>query len=93
MTKIKPTIPKGTRHVRILQKIVNLLHDSGPKNTRQILEHINETSRHGTHPAELGNLLSKYKYFKKGPMARVYGVLSGGYEICTWMINYEDDEQ
>ena len=89
--KEKPIV-KEKRHSRLIQKIVNFLHESGPKNTREILDYVNRNYRHGTHSSELGNVLSKYpKYFKKGPMDRVDGILSGGYEICTWLLNYGDE--
>ena len=85
-------IVKEKRHSKLIQKIVNYLHEVGPSNTRQIIEHVNTTTRHGTHMSELTNVLSKYpKYFKKGPMTRVDGVLSGGYEICTWILKYEEE--
>ena len=91
--KEKPKV-KEKRHSRLIQRIVNYLHETGPRNTRQIIEHVNTTMRHGTHMSELTNVLAKYpKYFKRGPMDRVDGVLSGGYEICTWLLNYGDEGQ
>ena len=87
-------IVKERRHTRLIQKVVNFLHAEGPKNTREILEHVNTTTRHGTMVTELTNVLAKYpKYFRRGPMTRVGSALSGSYEILTWILNYEDDAQ
>ena len=91
--KQKPIV-KEKRHSRLIQRIVNYLHEAGPKNTREIIEHVNTTMRHGTNMSELTNVLSKYpKYFKRGPMTRVGSALSGSYEILTWILNYEGDAQ
>ena len=87
-------IVKERRHQKLIQRVVNFLYAEGPKNTREILEHVNTTTRHGTVVSELGNVLAKYpKYFKKGPMTKVGSALSGAYDICTWILNYEDDAQ
>lgn len=82
---MKPVVPKGTRHIKTLTKIINYLHEVGPKNTRQILEHINTTTRYGSTPSEVGNLLAKHKtYFRKVEEESVYSALSGCYNICVW---------
>mgnify|MGYP001253433235 FL=1 len=87
-------IVKERRHQKLIQRVVKYLHAEGPKNTREILEHVNTTTRHGTVTSELTNVLSKYpKYFRRGPTARVGSALSGSYEILTWILNYEDDAQ
>ena len=44
--------------VRIREKIKKFLGDR-PRNTAEILEHINSTMRHGTTSQQLGNVLSK----------------------------------
>ena len=85
-------IVKERRHSRLIQKVVNFLHAEGPKNTREILQYVNTTTRHGTMVTELTNVLAKYpKYFKRGPMVRVGSELSGSYEICTWILKYEEE--
>lgn len=90
----KRPIVKERRHQKLIQRVVNYLYAEGPKNTREILEHVNTTTRHGTVVSELTNVLSKYpKYFKRGPMTRVGSALSGSYEILTWILNNEGDEQ
>jgi hypothetical protein len=82
---MKPTVPAGTRHQRTLQNIINLLHESGPKNTRQILDHINTTTRYGSNSSEISNLLAKYHYFRKMKETdSVLSILSGSYNICVW---------
>jgi|SaaInlV_100m_DNA_2_1039680.scaffolds.fasta_scaffold49670_2 hypothetical protein len=84
---MKPTVPAGTRHQRTLQNIINFLHESGPKNTRQILDHINTTTRHGSNSSEVSNLLAKYHYFRKmRDKENVTSVLSGSYNICVWRL-------
>jgi len=84
---MKPVVPKGTRHIKTLTKIINYLHDVGPRNTRQILEHINTTTRYGSTPSEVGNLLAKYDYFIKTEEESVYSALSGSYNVCVWGLN------
>ena len=46
--------------VRIREKIKAFLAER-PRNTAEILEHINSTMRHGTTSQQLGNVLSKDK--------------------------------
>ena len=85
---MKPKVPAGTRHQRTLQKIINYLHDVGPKNTRQILDHINTTTRYGSNPSEVSNLLAKHNYFTKmKEVDSVQSALSGSYNICIWGLN------
>lgn len=70
-----------TRRIRV--KIRDYLNER-PRNTAEIMEHINSTMRHGTTSQQLGNVLSKDKYtFKLGEVRRS-GILSGGYGICEW---------
>ena len=69
--------------VRIRQKIKAFLSDK-PRNTAEILEHINSTMRHGTTSQQLGNVLSKDKDILKVGYIKRSGLLSGGYEICEW---------
>ena len=69
--------------VRIRQKIKKFLTDR-PRNTAEILEHINSTMRHGTTSQQLGNVLSKDKDIVKVGYIKRSGILSGGYDICEW---------
>ena len=84
---MKPVVPKGTRHIKTLTKINNYLDEKGPRKTRQILEHINTTTRYGSTPSEVGNLLAKYHYFVKIDQDSVYSALSGSYNVCVWGLN------
>ena len=74
------------RTTRLLQKIMNFLDEKGDPNTTQILEHVNETMRHGTTPQQLGNVLSKDKDIMKVATTKRGGALSGRYEICVWQL-------
>ena len=51
---------ESMKTVRIREKIKKFLGDR-PRNTAEILEHINSTMRHGTTSQQLGNVLSKDK--------------------------------
>ena len=66
---------------RIREKIKKFLGDR-PRNTAEILEHINSTMRHGTTSQQLGNVLSKDKDIVKVGYIKRSGILSGGYDIC-----------
>lgn len=76
---------KKMKTVRIRQKIKAFLSDR-PRNTAEILEHINTTMRHGTTSQQLGNVLSKDKDIVKVGYIKRSGILSGGYEICEWAV-------
>lgn len=69
--------------VRIREKIKKFLAER-PRNTAEILEHINTTMRHGTTSQQLGNVLSKDKDIVKVGYIKRSGILSGGYDICEW---------
>ena len=69
--------------VRIREKIKKYLSER-PRNTAEILEHINSTMRHGTTSQQLGNVLSKDKDIVKVGYIKRSGILSGGYDICEW---------
>lgn len=71
--------------VRIRQKIKAFLAER-PRNTAEILEHINTTMRHGTTSQQLGNVLSKDKEIVKVGYIKRSGILSGGYDICEWSV-------
>ena len=68
---------------RIREKIKNFLGDR-PRNTAEILEHINSTMRHGTTSQQLGAVLEKDKDIVKVGYIKKTGILSGGYDICEW---------
>ena len=70
---------------RIREKIKKFLGDR-PRNTAEILEHINSTMRHGTTSQQLGNVLSKDKDILKVATTKRGGALSGRYEICVWQV-------
>ena len=69
--------------VRIREKIKKFLAER-PRNTAEILEHINSTMRHGTTSQQLGNVPSKDKDIVKVGYIKRSGILSGGYDICEW---------
>ena len=69
--------------VRIREKIKKFLSER-PRNTAEILEHINSTMRHGTTSQQLGNVLSKDNEIVKVGYIKRSGILSGGYDICEW---------
>ena len=50
---------ESMKTVRIREKIKKFLGDR-PRNTAEILEHINSTMRHGTTSQQLGNVLSNW---------------------------------
>jgi hypothetical protein len=68
---------------RIREKIKNFLGDR-PRNTAEILEHINITMRHGTTSQQLANVLSKDKDIVKVGYIKRSGILSGGYDMHEW---------
>jgi hypothetical protein len=74
---------KSMKTVRIREKIKAFLAER-PRNTAEILEHINSTMRHGTTSQQLGNVLSKDKDIVKVGYIKRSGILSGGYDICEW---------
>ena len=74
------------RTTRLRQNIKKYLATNGECNTQQILEHINNTMRHGTTSQQLGNVLAKDKDIIKVNSARRAGSVSGSYEICVWAL-------
>lgn len=78
-------VPKGTRHGRMIVKISKYLYETGPRNSRQILEYLNDTTRHGSTMHEMGNVLSKnIKWFQNVGSQSVGATLSGNYYIIVW---------
>ena len=77
------------KSVRIRHEIKAFLSER-PRNTAEILEHINTTMRHGTTSQQLGNVLFQMELKEKdivkvGHINRS-GILSGGYDICIWAL-------
>jgi hypothetical protein len=72
----------GTKKMRI--KIIKFLKENGPQATNIIMDHINDTTRMGTTPNELGNVLARDKRLVKIGRSVKAGVLSGQYEVCVW---------
>ncbi len=71
---------KTTRIRQIIKKFLN----ERPRNTTEILEHLNNTMRHGTTSQQLGNVLAKDKDIVKVGYIKRSGIISGGYDICEW---------
>ncbi len=76
---------------RIRAKIKTYLAER-PRSTTEILEYVNKTSRHGTTPQQLGNVLSKDKDIMKVGMVKRAGVRYGCYHVCQWALadSYRD---
>lgn len=68
---------------RLRQKIKDYL-EHGPKNTTEILEYINKTSRHGSVSQQIGNVLSKDKDIVKVGYVKKLGTRYGSFSICLW---------
>ena len=77
--------------MRIRARVKQYL-SNGPKTTTEILEHINETTRHGTTTQQLGNVLSKDKDITKVGYVNRAGVRYGHYKVCQWdlVTDYEE---
>lgn len=71
------------RNARIRKKIEKFLGDR-PRNTGEILEHINSTMRHGVTVEPLNRTLSQDENIVKVGYIKRSGILSGGYDICEW---------
>lgn len=71
------------RNARIREKIEKFLGDR-PRNTGEILEHINSTMRHGVTVERLDRTLSQDENIVKVGYIKRSGILSGGYDICEW---------
>ena len=74
------------RTTRLRERIKRFLAEKGEANTTEILEHVNTTTRHGTTPQQLGNVLSKDKDIEKVSTTKRGGALSGRYDICVWRL-------
>ena len=81
-----PKIPDKIRHVQLITRVAKFLAECGPMNTRQILDHVNTTTRHGTTPSELSNVLAKTRFFHNMGQESISAALSGEYNIIIWDI-------
>jgi hypothetical protein len=70
---------------RIREKVKKYLEE-GPKSTIEILDMINNSSRHGTTCQQLGNVLSKDRDIVKIGHVKRGGIVSGTYNICEWAL-------
>jgi hypothetical protein len=71
------------RNARIREKIKKFLGDR-PRNTGEILEHINSIMRHGVTVEPLERTLSQDENIVKVGYIKRSSILSGGYDICEW---------
>ena len=81
------------RTTRLRERIKRFLAEKGEANTTEILEHVNTTTRHGTTPQQLGNVLSKDKDIKQVGTVRKQGALSGKYSMMVWALQPHYVEQ
>jgi hypothetical protein len=70
-------------------KIVEYLEKNGPQATNTIQDYLNVTTRHGTTPAQLGNILAKNKEFRKVGTTMKASIISGSYEVQVWGLSTE----
>jgi len=70
---------------RIREKVKKYLED-GAKSTIEILDYINDNSRHGTTCQQLGNVLSKDRDIVKVGLVKRGAITSGTYNICEWAL-------
>ena len=86
-----PTIKRGIRHHNLILRVSRYLAEKGPNNTTAILEHINNTTRHGSTMNELGNVLAKCGYFRKAGSTQGRSLGSGHYDIVIWDIEVKEE--
>jgi hypothetical protein len=70
---------------RIRKKIKEYLNGN-PRSTSEIMEYINNVSRHGTTSQQLGNVLSKDPEIVKVGYVQRAGVRYGAYKVCQWAL-------
>lgn len=75
--------------LRLRMKIIDYLEKNGPQPTNIIQDHLNDTTRHGTTPAQLGNILAKNKEFRKVGKTMKASIISGSYEVQVWGLSTE----
>ena len=67
----------------VLNRIITYLTDR-PRNTPEILEHVNSTSRKGVTLEGLHEILKESDEIVKVGYMKRSGIISGGYTICEW---------
>ena len=77
------SLGSNARNHRIKNRIQRFLKVR-PRNTAEILEHVNSTMRHGTTAQQLGDVLSKDKDIVKVGYVKRSGILSDVYDIEEW---------
>ena len=77
----------GTQRIR--EKIVSYMREKGEVTTTDILEHVNNTLRHGTTMNQLGNILGKSSLFVKVDYIDE-SVSDHRNRICSWRLRDED---
>jgi hypothetical protein len=63
---------------------------NGPKNTRQILDHLNEKMHNGTNMNQLGNVLARDPDIERLDWTRITG-RQGTHRIRMWDLKQDDD--
>jgi len=71
---------------RLRNKIIKFLQENGPQDSAKILDHLNDVTKWGSTPSQVGNILSKNKDFRKVGSTYRKGILSGSYEIAVWAL-------
>ena len=71
------------KHIKIRDYLAKVLKD-GNKNSRELLDMINEHFRHGTNSQILGNLLAKDPRFTKIGAEKTASIVSGHYDVAIW---------
>ena len=72
------------KHEVILRKIDEYLRMNGPKNTCEILDHINATAKYGMCYHSAANLLPKSGMFRKLPYKEMASNGSQSYMVSVW---------
>ena len=74
---------------RIREKIVSYMRQKGEVTTTDILEHVNNTLRHGTTMNQLANILGKSSLFVKTDYIDE-SLSNDRNRICSWRLRDED---
>ena len=74
-----------------VRKMIKEYISTKPRSTKEILDHINSRSKHGTNLQILGNILGKDKDIVKVGTTKInevdYGSRNGHYKICVWALH------
>lgn len=73
------------RTLRITAKIVEALLDDEAKSTTEILDYVNQNTRHGATMGQVSNILSKSPAFLDAGVTTVKGLLGNAYENKMWI--------